>query len=131
MSFSIKAILIGLLFFCAWLAVIWTGNRAGFEIATVATMFAVLVTLPLAIFDEDLDRRPFWGGFFVLGFGFYIASYNHVSEVGLIGLRLAELAAASPQSDHLQLVAESFPYVFCLIAGTLGGMIAWVASRAD
>jgi len=70
MSFSVKAILVGFLFIGMWLAVVWTGNRVGFEFATVATMFAILVSLPLAIFDEDIDRRPFWGGFFVVGFGF-------------------------------------------------------------
>ncbi len=131
MNFLIKAILVGLLFFGMWLAVVWTGNRVGFEFATVATMFAILVTLPLAIFDEDLDRRPFWGGFFVLGFGFYVASYNHVSEVGLLGLRIAGYAGATPQTEHLQLVAESFPYTFCLLAGTLGGMVTSLFSRAD
>jgi hypothetical protein len=131
MSFSIKAILVGTLFFGIWFAVVWTGNRVGFELATVATMFAILLTLPLAIFDEDLDRRPFWCGFFVMGFGFYLAAYNHVSEVNLLGHRLAEFAATSPQSSHLQLIAESFPYLFCLIAGTVGGVITSVWSRAD
>ncbi|MDX1926949.1 MAG: hypothetical protein SFV81_10540 [Pirellulaceae bacterium] len=94
-------------------------------------MFAVLISLPLAIFDEDMDRRPFWGGFFALGFGFYAASYNHVSEVGLLGQRLAEYATAIPGENKLQLIAESFPYIFCLLAGTLGGIITTAWSRAD
>ena len=131
MSFSIKAILVGFLFIGIWLTVIYTGNRVGFEFATVATMFAILVTLPLAIFDEDMDRRPFWGGFFVLSFGYFVASYNDASQVGLLGLRFAQYAAAADQTSHLQLIAESFPYVFCLIAGTLGGVITSVFSRAD
>ncbi len=130
MSFSIKAILVGLLFIGMWLSVIYTGNRIGFEFATVATLFAILVTLPLAIFDEDLDRRPFWGGFFVVAFGFFLAYYN-VSEVGLLGLRLSQLVATAPQTGELQLLAESFPYIFSLVAGAIGGAITAAFSRAD
>lgn len=131
MSFLIKLVLVNLLFFGMWLAVIWTGSRLGFECATVATMFAILVSLPLAIFDEDIDRRPFWCGFFVLGFGFYLVSYNRVSEVGLLSIRLAEYAAATPQTSNLQLVSESFPYIFCLLSGVVGGVIASRVTRAD
>lgn len=131
MRFSIKAILVGLLYIGMWLAVIYTGDRVLFELATVATLFAILLTLPLAIFDEDMDRRPFWGGFFVLGFGFFLASYAQVSNVGSLGERLSQYAAMAPQTSHLQLVAESFPYMLCLLAGTVGGVIASACSRAD
>jgi hypothetical protein len=129
MSFSIKAILVGFLFLGMWLAVILTGNRLGYEFATVATMCTILVSLPLAIFDEDLDRRPFWCGFFVLGFGFFLAWYNQISEVRGLSLRLTEYAAA--QTSNLQLISESFPYVFSLLAGTLGGVITSVLARTD
>ncbi len=131
MSFSIKAILVGFIFIGMWLAVVFTGSRIGFELASVASVFAILVTLPLAIFDEDIDRRPFWGGFFVLGAGCYIAWLTHVSQIGELGHRLAEWAAATDQTSHLQLVEESFPYLLCLLAATLAGVITTLLSRSN
>ncbi len=131
MSFSIKAILVGILTFGMWGWVVWTGNRTGYEYATVITMFAILLTLPLAMFDEDQDRRPFWGGFFVLALGFLLASYSQVPEFDMLGARLAGLVAGTPQTSHLQLVTESFPYILSLLAGTLGGVLTSIASRAE
>lgn len=131
MSFSIKAILLGFVFVGMWAAVIQSGNWIGYEFAAVATLFAILVSLPLAFFDEDMDRRPFWGGFFVLGFGFFVGSQSHVAELGSLGLRLAEYAARDSRTEHLQLIAESSPYLFSLLAGTLGGVITSIVSRAD
>ena len=131
MSFSIKAILVGFLFIGMWLAVICTGSLVGYELASVATVFAILVSLPLAFFDEDIDRRPFWGGFFVLGAGYFVAMMTNVSEIGALGQRLADLANNSSQTSHLQLVAKSFPYLFCLFAAVLGGVVTSILSRSN
>jgi hypothetical protein len=86
MTFSIRALLIVTALTAVWLAALRTSSILMIEIAGGSSALLILLALPLAIWDRNLNRRPFWTGFFVVAAGTFLlmnvagAFNNHTEQ---------------------------------------------------
>ena len=67
MNFSIRAIFVGLAYVACWLGAITSGSSSAIDWMVGFSIWILFLTLPMAIWDANVERRPFWGGFFAIG----------------------------------------------------------------
>ena len=75
MKFSMRTLLFFFAFFSVWLGAIATRSAVALELATLATILTLFLSLPLTFFDPVQRRRSFWAGFCTLGLGCFLTFY--------------------------------------------------------
>jgi hypothetical protein len=79
MNFSLKTSLGIFTLIGLWLGAILSANTILLEGMIGLSALIVFVALPLSIWDTNQQRRPFWAGFFAVGFGNMILIANSVN----------------------------------------------------
>ena len=67
MNFSIQAIFACVAYVACWLGAITSGSVLAVDWMVYFSIWILFLALPMAIWDANIDRRPFWGGFFAIG----------------------------------------------------------------
>ena len=72
MRFSIRALLATFLIAAIWLGALLSRSAIAIELASLFSIGAIFLSLPLAIFDTVQTQRAFCAGFFAVGFGTFL-----------------------------------------------------------
>ena len=91
-----------------WLGALSSGNTVMIEFMVCVSMWVLFLALPMAIWDSNVERRPFWGGFFAVG----IANVLMLFPVPFFGNSITTTQAGLPQ-----FVDVSFPQPNNQVAG--------------
>ena len=99
MTFSIRAALLAITFFAIWLGAIISRSPVGLELASLVTVLVLFLSLPLAIFDSERRRRPFWAGFCAVGLGFFLTISIVDTPIHKTTTAIANLAMKIPGAN--------------------------------
>ena len=147
LTFSIRTTLLCVTFVACWLGAISTGNAVMMDLMVCVSMWLLFLTLPLAIWDSNYERRPFWGGFFAVGIAnvllfsssLFLGGFNWNSPppsspatfqtVGSPGYPPASLSpiAAPAQSQTRYIAILRILAIFA--SPVLGGMVVYYTAR--
>lgn len=109
MTFSLRTTLIGIAYVALWLGAVSTGNTVMIEFMVCVSVWVLFLALPMAIWDSNVERRPFWGGFFAVG----IANVLMLFPLPFFGNPIATTQVGQPQ-----FVNVSFPPPYNQFAGS-------------
>lgn len=123
MRFSIKAILLASGFVSIWLGAILARWPVGLELASIISVTTIFLALPLAIFDANTARRPFWAAYFATGSGFFVMVFlglqiNHSSD------SFASFVSNLPGANQIpeRTTSEVVPVHYLEDPGRIGGV---------
>lgn len=103
MNFNLRGFLLFVALISFWVASIVSKSSYMVEFATSLSTLLIFITLPLAICDGKVERRPFWIGFFTIGM-LQLFWINRTKSYLSLGSLVAKAICGDPQS----IVAQSF-----------------------